>query len=91
MTSKFLQECKERDWRRQTFLGSFLQRGTKTLAAVHRARRVKGIYFRMRKTAACYNAGENDTLQVMRAKTSPKNINNDDDDNVGEKGEMLEH
>lgn len=49
-----------RDWKQQTFLGNFLQRGTKTLAGIHRASRVKIIYFRMRERTACYNAGENE-------------------------------
>lgn len=39
----------------------------------------------MEEITACYNAGENDTLQVMREKI--QNNVNDDDDIVGEKGE----
>lgn len=61
-----------RDWRQQTFLGSFLQKGTKTLAVFHGASRVKRIYFRMRETIACYNAGENE-------KRVQKSRNNTDD------------
>lgn len=44
----------------------------------------------MEEITACYNAGENDTLQVMREKIQ-NNVNDDDDvdddDIVGEKGE----
>lgn len=48
------------DWKQQTFLGNFLQRGTKTLAGVPRAMRVKRIYFRTREIIAHCDAGENE-------------------------------
>lgn len=64
------------DWKQQTFLGNFLPRGTKTLAGVPRARRVKRIYFRKRETIARCDAGENERTK----KNPPKSIDDDDDD-----------
>lgn len=65
------------DWKQQTFLGNFLQRGTKTLAGVPGAMRVKRIYFRTREIIACCDAGENEKTTT---KKPPKSIDDDDDD-----------
>ena len=76
MTSKFLEECEGRSWRRQTFLG------TKILVVVPGAKRVKRIYLRMGSGTACCNAGES-------GKKLPKTpiINNNADEDAGETGE----
>lgn len=42
-----MEENEKRGWRQPAFLRSFLQRGTKMLAVVSRAKRVKRIYLRM--------------------------------------------
>lgn len=74
--------------------GKFPSRGgvgvTKTLAGVHRDSSIKIIYFRMAEITACCNAGENGTRQVIKVKKMQKKpINNNDDDDVGEKAGAL--
>lgn len=57
-TFKFLEENEKRGWRQPAFLRSFLQRGTKMLAVVPRAKRVKRIYLRMEGITVHCNDGE---------------------------------
>lgn len=81
-TFKFSEECEKRGWRQPAFLRSFLQRGTKMLAVVPGAKRVKRIYLRMGGITAHCNAGERGKKKKLFSKN--RIINHSTDDNAGE-------